>query len=168
MLSANFLGGNRACRLLVLIRYPPQMGEKSWREVASGASRACCQAKIAQATTHQRYRLCMGLQLASQAMGRGAQSRAEHACKCNKGQGLAPRIVRHRIDCTALQAATRPTIDKKRRNISSCRAMDPENSFTSCGSTADREDPTYLASTRACVCVYSRWQRGKAAISVNS
>ena len=99
MLSANFLGGNRACRLLVLIRYPPQMGEKSWREVASGASRACCQAKIAQATTHQRYRLCMGLQLASQAMGRGAQSRAEHACKCNQGQGLAPRIVRHRIDC---------------------------------------------------------------------
>jgi hypothetical protein len=91
-----------------------------------------------------------------------------HACKCNQGQGLAPRIVRHRIDCTALQAATRPPIDKKRRNISSCRAMDPQNSFTSCGSTADREDPTYLASTRACVCVYSRWQRGKAAISVNS
>jgi hypothetical protein len=104
----------------------------------------------------------------SHGQGCAEQSRAEHACKCNKGQGLAPRIVRHRIDCTALQAATRPTIDKKRRNISSCRAMDPENSFTSCGSTADREDPTYLASTRACVCVYSRWQRGKAAISVNS
>ena len=47
--------------------------------------------QIAQATTHQRYRPCMGLQLASQAMGRGEQSRAEHACKCNQGQGLAPK-----------------------------------------------------------------------------
>jgi hypothetical protein len=105
--------------------------------------------QIAQATTHQRYRPCMGLQLASQAMGRGAQSRAEHACNATRVKGWPQGsfgIALSALLCTALQAATRPTIDKKRRNISSCRAMDHENSFTSCGSTADREDPTYLAS----------------------
>jgi hypothetical protein len=43
--------------------------------------------QIAQATTHQRYRPCMGLHLASQAMGRGAQSRAEHACNATRFKG---------------------------------------------------------------------------------